>query len=171
MGLSIISLNLSMSWSYTKLACHQMVVVSLFKVSGLGFFFLLSDEVMCDYNHRMVWVGRNFKDHPIPTPCHEQGHFPLNQVAQKPHPTWGFQKVLFWSGKKPSFCGLKRMASQHWGYSDVVTMLLATGSPWHAQHKQEAVWNLGRLKQVIAYVVNKTCLFRVHYRRLHSQLL
>jgi len=30
----------------------------------------------------MVWVGQDFKYHPVPTPCHRQGHFPLDQVAQ-----------------------------------------------------------------------------------------
>ena len=30
----------------------------------------------------MVWVGRDLKDHLVPTPCHEQGHLPLDQVAQ-----------------------------------------------------------------------------------------
>jgi len=24
-------------------------------------------------NPRMVWVGRDLKDHPVPAPCHEQG--------------------------------------------------------------------------------------------------
>ncbi|XP_047906349.1 ADP-ribosylation factor-like protein 15 isoform X5 [Anser cygnoides] len=28
-------------------------------------------------NHRIVWVGRNLKDHPVSIPCHGQGHFPL----------------------------------------------------------------------------------------------
>lgn len=30
----------------------------------------------------MVWVGRNVEDHPVPTPCHRQGHLPLDHVAQ-----------------------------------------------------------------------------------------
>jgi len=30
----------------------------------------------------MVWVRRDLKDHLVPTPCHGQGHFPLDQVAQ-----------------------------------------------------------------------------------------
>jgi len=30
----------------------------------------------------MVSIGRDLKDHLIPTPCHEQGHLPLHQVAQ-----------------------------------------------------------------------------------------
>jgi len=30
----------------------------------------------------MVRVGRDLKDHLVPTPCHEQGHLPLDQVAQ-----------------------------------------------------------------------------------------
>jgi len=30
----------------------------------------------------MVRVGRDLKDYLVPTPCHEQGHLPLHQVAQ-----------------------------------------------------------------------------------------
>jgi len=33
-------------------------------------------------NHRMVWVGMDLKDHLVPSPCHEQGHLPLDRVAQ-----------------------------------------------------------------------------------------
>jgi len=29
----------------------------------------------------MVRVGRGLKDHLVPTPCHEQEHLPLDQVA------------------------------------------------------------------------------------------
>jgi len=34
----------------------------------------------------MVWAGRDLKDHlvPTPSPCHEQGHLSLDQVAQSP---------------------------------------------------------------------------------------
>ena len=32
--------------------------------------------------HRMVWLGKDLKDHLVPTPCHEQGHLPLDQGAQ-----------------------------------------------------------------------------------------
>jgi len=33
----------------------------------------------------MVWVGRDLKDHLVPTPpCHGQGYLPLHQVAQSP---------------------------------------------------------------------------------------
>lgn len=32
-------------------------------------------------NHRLVWVGRDFKDHRVPTPCHGQG---LDLAAQSP---------------------------------------------------------------------------------------
>ena len=34
------------------------------------------------YNHRMVWVGRDLKDHLVPTPLPGQGHPPLDQGAQ-----------------------------------------------------------------------------------------
>ncbi|GAB0192649.1 cAMP-dependent protein kinase inhibitor alpha [Grus japonensis] len=30
----------------------------------------------------MVWVGRDLKDHLVPTPCHGQGHPPLDHIAQ-----------------------------------------------------------------------------------------
>jgi len=30
----------------------------------------------------MVGFGRDFKDHLFQPPCHEQGHLPLEQVAQ-----------------------------------------------------------------------------------------
>ena len=37
--------------------------------------------------HRIVWVGRDLKDHLAQPPCKEQGHLPLDQVAQSPvHP-------------------------------------------------------------------------------------
>jgi len=32
----------------------------------------------------MVWVGRGFIDHLVPTPCHGQAHLPLDKVAQSP---------------------------------------------------------------------------------------
>jgi len=32
-------------------------------------------------NHRMVWVGRDLEDHLVLTPCHGQGHLPLDPVA------------------------------------------------------------------------------------------
>ena len=35
-------------------------------------------------NHRKVWVGRDLKDHPVPTPCHRQGHLPPAQAAPSP---------------------------------------------------------------------------------------
>jgi len=32
----------------------------------------------------MTWVGRDLKDHPVPTPCHGQEYHPLDQVAEGP---------------------------------------------------------------------------------------
>ena len=32
----------------------------------------------------MVWVGRELKDLLVPTPCHGQGHLPLDQAAESP---------------------------------------------------------------------------------------
>lgn len=34
------------------------------------------------WNHRMVWVQRDIKNHPVPNACHVQGHLPLNQITQ-----------------------------------------------------------------------------------------
>lgn len=31
-------------------------------------------------NHGMVWVGKFPKDHLVPSPCHGQGHFPLENL-------------------------------------------------------------------------------------------
>ena len=39
---------------------------------------------MRSQNHRLVWVGRDLKAHPVPALCHGQGHLPLDQVAQSP---------------------------------------------------------------------------------------
>lgn len=37
----------------------------------------------------MVWLGKDLKDHLVPTPCHEQGQLPLDQVAPSP----GFERI------------------------------------------------------------------------------
>jgi len=56
--------------------------------------FLFSDLINQDCHtiesnslNRVVWVGRDLKAHLIPTPCHGQGHLPLDQVAQLYHST------------------------------------------------------------------------------------
>lgn len=36
---------------------------------------------MARENRRRVWVGRDFKTHLVPTPCHWQGHLPVDLVA------------------------------------------------------------------------------------------
>jgi len=38
--------------------------------------------ILLSSNHRMVWVGSDLKDHLVQPPCLEQGHLPLDQVAQ-----------------------------------------------------------------------------------------
>ena len=43
-----------------------------------------SHRIMESQNCGMVWVGRDLKDHLVPTPCHGQGHLPPDQVAQSP---------------------------------------------------------------------------------------
>lgn len=43
--------------------------------------FAFCPELPLSQNHRMAQVGRNLKDHPVPTPCCEQGHLELEQVA------------------------------------------------------------------------------------------
>ena len=61
-------------------------------------------------NHRMVWVGRDLKDHLIPAPCHEQGHLPLHQVAQSPiQPGLGHCQ----GGGRHSFSGQPVPVPQH----------------------------------------------------------
>ncbi|RLW12958.1 hypothetical protein DV515_00000580 [Chloebia gouldiae] len=32
----------------------------------------------------MGWAGRSLPDHPVPTPCHGQGHLLLSKVASSP---------------------------------------------------------------------------------------
>jgi len=38
--------------------------------------------VAASQNHRMAWVGRDFKDRLDTTPCHEQGSHPPDQADQ-----------------------------------------------------------------------------------------
>lgn len=33
-------------------------------------------------NHRMVWVERDLRDHPVPAPCHGQGHLPVSDFLE-----------------------------------------------------------------------------------------
>lgn len=40
-----------------------------------------SPALLMTNNHRLVWGGRNLKDHPVPAPSCEHGHFPLDQVV------------------------------------------------------------------------------------------
>lgn len=50
------------------------------------------------WDNRMVWIGKELKDHLVPTPCHGLGHLSLSQVDQSPiqHPgMWHPQ--LFWA--------------------------------------------------------------------------
>lgn len=35
---------------------------------------------LCSY-HRLIWVGRDIKAHPVPSPYLRAGHLPLDQVA------------------------------------------------------------------------------------------
>lgn len=37
--------------------------------------------VMESWSPRMVWIGRNIKNCLVPTPCHWQGHLPLNEYV------------------------------------------------------------------------------------------
>jgi len=39
-------------------------------------------------NHRMVWVRRDLKDHPVPTPLPWAGTSSIRPGCSKPHPTW-----------------------------------------------------------------------------------
>ena len=43
------------------------------------------EELACQkMNHRMVWVGRDLIDHPVPTPCPGQGPLPPDPAASSP---------------------------------------------------------------------------------------
>lgn len=141
------------------------------------FFFLLSDEGMYDYNHRMVWIGRNFTDHLVPTPVPQSGtpsarpgcpkapsklrFSESSSLKWKRKPAaagekewhlsteaWGNVSSLFVCSPKESEVLHSAVAAQHRSLTgDAVTMLLATGSSWHAQRKREVLWKLRRLKQ------------------------
>ncbi|XP_051662102.1 M-phase inducer phosphatase 1 isoform X1 [Manacus candei] len=39
------------------------------------------------WNPGVVWVGRNLKDHPVPAPCHVQGHLPLGDENDEEVPS------------------------------------------------------------------------------------
>jgi len=47
------------------------------------------------HNHRMVCVGRDLRDHPVPTPCHGQGCHSTDQAAQGPIQS-GFEHLQGW---------------------------------------------------------------------------
>lgn len=47
--------------------------------TGTQFLFLMS---YISQNHRMVCVRKDLKNHPVPMPCHGQGHLLLGQVIQ-----------------------------------------------------------------------------------------
>lgn len=36
----------------------------------------------------MVWLWRDLENHLVANPCHRLGHLPLDQIAQRSHPTW-----------------------------------------------------------------------------------
>lgn len=60
-------------------------------------------------NHRLVWVGRNIKHHPVPSPCHGYNCHSLDQAAQG----------LIWPGllrascASPSLPPEERIISEH----------------------------------------------------------
>lgn len=71
------------------------------------FFFFLMKECMTTITE---WSGlegtlQTIQSQPL---CHNQGHLPLDQVAQKPRPSWDFQKVLLWSGKENQLLQVKK---------------------------------------------------------------
>uniref|UniRef100_A0A672VD10 BHLH domain-containing protein n=1 Tax=Strigops habroptila TaxID=2489341 RepID=A0A672VD10_STRHB len=61
--------------------------------------------------HRMVWVGRHLKAHPVPTPCHKQGHLPLAQAAPSPCVQPGPEHCQGWGSH--SFSGHPVPAPHH----------------------------------------------------------
>ena len=44
-------------------------------------------RIIESWSHRMVWVGRDLKDHPVPNPCHRLVA-PISSGCPGPHPTW-----------------------------------------------------------------------------------
>lgn len=61
---------------------------------------------LASFSHQKItgwfWVGRHLKEHPIPAPCHRQGHFPRDQVAPSPVQSaleffqrWGIQNWIY----------------------------------------------------------------------------
>lgn len=49
-------------------------------------------RIQVEADHGVIWVGRNLKDHLVPTPCQGDGHLPLDQVPQSSiHPLSGMR--------------------------------------------------------------------------------
>jgi len=59
----------------------------LLGLSRLGLFHL-SVEFIESYNHRTVWLGRNLKDHLVPTLLPWAGTPSTRSDCSKPRPTW-----------------------------------------------------------------------------------
>uniref|UniRef100_A0A8B9GSG9 Sodium/hydrogen exchanger n=1 Tax=Amazona collaria TaxID=241587 RepID=A0A8B9GSG9_9PSIT len=66
---------------------------------------LISSQPCISQNHSLVWVGRELKAHPVPTPCHEQGHLPLHHVAPSPVQP-GLEQCQGWGSQSP-LCQVK----------------------------------------------------------------
>ena len=56
------------------------------------------------WNHRMVWVGRDLQDHPIPKPCHGRYTFHQTMLLKAPPSLEHFQDGA--STTDHFFCGL-----------------------------------------------------------------
>jgi len=66
---------------------HNVTGLSKLKYSLLfSSFFAKSVEnyIHMEHNHRMVWIGRTFKDPLVRSPCYGQQHLSLVRVAQSP---------------------------------------------------------------------------------------
>ncbi|KAJ7417966.1 hypothetical protein WISP_61759 [Willisornis vidua] len=108
-------------------------------------------------NHRVVWIRRDLKDHPVPTPlCHGQGQLPLDQVPQSPVQP-GFEHFQEWdihyfSGKPVPVphSALRSFSNvtKHEDYSEELADLATKRSKLHAQLlKSDLTW-----KKIIKFV-------------------
>jgi len=61
----------------------------------------------------MVWVGRELRDHLVPTPLPQSGTPPTRPGCSKPHPTWSWtlpgrgHPQLHWADYRKSGCELQ----------------------------------------------------------------
>lgn len=65
-----------------NMPCHQMWGESQTCQSNI--FYSRLTYFIGSSNYRIPWVGKDLKDHVVPTPCRRQGCYPPDQAAQGP---------------------------------------------------------------------------------------